>query len=146
MNPQRQKERVALLSVASNSILVIMKLVIGLMIGSVSILSEAIHSSVDWLAAVIALFSVKTSSLPADSRHPFGHGKIENISGTIEALLIFVAAGWILFEAVKKILHPEPIEDIGWGVGVMLLSAGANFIVSEMLFKVGRKTDSIALQ
>lgn len=146
MNPQRQKERVALLSVASNSILVVMKLVIGLMIGSVSILSEAIHSGVDWLAAVIALFSVKTSSLPADSRHPFGHGKIENISGTIEALLIFVAAGWILFEAVKKILHPEPIEDIGWGVGVMLLSACANLVVSEMLFKVGRKTDSIALQ
>ncbi|NPU84644.1 MAG: cation transporter [Syntrophaceae bacterium] len=146
MNTQKQKERVALLSVASNSILVVMKLVIGLMIGSVSIISEAIHSGVDWLAAVIALFSVKTSSLPADSRHPFGHGKIENISGTIEAVLIFVAAGWIIFEAVKKILHPEPIEDIGWGVGVMLLSACANIVVSEKLFKVGRKTDSIALQ
>ncbi len=146
MNAQRQKERVALLSVTSNSILVVMKLVIGLMIGSVSIISEAIHSGVDWLAAVIALFSVKTSSLPADTRHPFGHGKIENISGTVEALLIFVAAGWIIFEAVKKILNPEPIEDIGWGVGVMLVSAAANLIVSERLFKVGRQTDSVALQ
>lgn len=146
MNPQRRKERVALLSVASNSVLVVMKLVVGLTIGSVSIISEAIHSAVDWLAAVIALFSVKTSSLPADERHPFGHGKIENISGTIEALLIFVAAGWIIFEAVKKILHPEPIEDLGWGVGVMLVSAVVNIVVSERLFKVGRETDSVALQ
>lgn len=146
MNPQRRKERVALLSVASNSVLVVMKLVVGLTIGSVSIISEAIHSAVDWLAAVIALFSVKTSSLPADERHPFGHGKIENISGTIEALLIFVAAGWIIFEAVKKILHPEPIEDLGWGVGVMLVSAVVNIVVSERLFTVGRETDSVALQ
>ena len=87
MNPQRRKERVALLSVTSNSVLVVMKLVVGLTIGSVAIVSEAIHSAVDWLAAVIALFSVKTSSLPADEKHPFGHGKIENISGTVEALL-----------------------------------------------------------
>jgi cation diffusion facilitator family transporter len=146
MNTQKRKERVALLSVISNSVLVVLKLLIGLMIGSVSIISEAIHSGVDWLAAVIALFSVKTSSLPADSRHPFGHGKIENISGTVEALLIFVAAGWIIFEAAKKFFRPEPIEDIGWGVGVMLVSALVNIIVSEMLFKVGRETDSIALQ
>jgi cation diffusion facilitator family transporter len=146
MNNQQRKERVALLSVTSNSILVVTKLVIGLMIGSVSILSEAIHSGVDWLAAVIALFSVKTSSLPADRRHPFGHGKIENISGTVEALLIFIAAGWIIFEAVRKILHPEPIADVGWGVGIMLVSAVANIVVSEMLFKVGRETDSVALQ
>jgi len=146
MHLQQRKERVALLSVTSNTILVVLKLVIGLMIGSVSILSEAIHSGVDWLAAVIALFSVKTSSLPADSRHPFGHGKIENISGTVEALLIFLAAGWIIFEAVKKILRPEPIADIGWGVGVMLVSAVANILVSERLFKVGRETDSVALQ
>jgi cation diffusion facilitator family transporter len=89
---------------------------------------------------------VKTSSIPADSKHPFGHGKIENISGTIEALLIFVAAIWIIFEATKKLMHPEPMEALGWGVGVMLISAVVNIVVSKMLFKVGRETDSIALQ
>ncbi len=146
MDTQRRKVRVAVLSVVSNTTLVAMKLVVGLMIGSVSIISEAIHSGVDLLAAIIALFSVKTSSIPADSEHPFGHGKIENISGTIEALLIFVAAIWIIFEAVKKLMNPEPIEAIGWGVGVMLISAVVNIIVSEMLFKVGRETDSVALQ
>jgi len=146
MDAQKQKERIALLSVVSNTTLVVMKLVVGLLIGSVSIISEAIHSGVDLLAAIIALFSVKTSSIPADSKHPFGHGKIENISGTIEALLIFVAAVWIIFEAVKKLMNPEPIEAIGWGVGVMLVSSAANFAVSQMLFKVGKETDSIALQ
>ncbi|HOF04266.1 MAG TPA: cation diffusion facilitator family transporter [Syntrophales bacterium] len=143
---QSRKEEVALLSVASNTVLVIGKLAVGVLIGSVSIISEAIHSGVDLLAAGIALFSVKTSHAPADSRHPFGHGKIENISGTIEALLIFAAAVWIIVEAVKKLTNPEPIRAVGWGVGVMLVSAAVNFGVSQILFKVGRETDSIALQ
>jgi cation diffusion facilitator family transporter len=146
MNSQRRKESVALLSVISNTTLVIMKVVVGLMIGSVSVISEAVHSGVDLVASVIALFSVKTSGIPADAKHPFGHGKIENVSGTAEALLIFVAAGWIIFEAVKKVMHPEPIDLAGWGVGVMLISAVVNIVVSKMLFKVGRETDSIALK
>ena len=100
MDAQYRKERVALLSVVSNTTLVAMKLIVGIGIGSVSVISEAIHSGVDLIAAVIALFSVKTSSLPADGKHPFGHGKIENISGTVEALLIFVAAVWIIWEAI----------------------------------------------
>ncbi len=143
---QIRKERVAMVSVASNAALVLAKLAVGFVIGSVSVISEAIHSAVDLLAAAIALFSVKTSGIPADSRHPFGHGKIENISGTIEALLIFAAAVWIIIEAVKKLMNPEPITYIGWGVGVMLVSSAVNFGVSQMLFKVGRETDSIALQ
>jgi cation diffusion facilitator family transporter len=112
----------------------------------VSILSEAIHSGVDLVASIIALFSVKTSSLPPDKRHPFGHGKIENISGTIEALLIFAAAGWIVFEAFQKLREPEPFQALEWGVGVMMFSVIANFLVSKMLFKVAKETDSVALE
>lgn len=136
----------ALLSVISNSTLVAMKLLIGLLIGSVSVISEAIHSGVDLVAAGIALFAVKKAGKPADKRHPFGHGKVENISGTIEALLIFVAAIWIIFEAVKKMITPGPIESVGWGIIVMMISATANYFVSGMLFKVGKETDSVALQ
>ena len=143
---QRRKENVALLSVISNSLLVVIKLVVGFLSGSVSIISESIHSAVDLVAAIIAMFSVKTSSIPADRKHPFGHGKFENMSGTVEALLIFVAAAWIIFEAVKKIVNPQPIEYVGWGVGVMLVSALVNVGVSKMLFKVGREADSIALE
>ena len=143
---QKTKISVARLSVISNTTLMILKLIIGIAIGSVAIISEAIHSGVDLLAAVIAFFAVKASGKPADRDHPFGHGKVENISGTIEALLIFLAAGWIIYEAVKKLMHPTPIGAIGWGVGVMLFSSVINWTVSHRLFIVGKKTDSIALQ
>ncbi len=146
MEIQRQKSAVAWLSVASNTGLVIGKLVIGTLIGSVSVISEAIHSGVDLLAAIIALIAVKTSGKPADADHPYGHGKYENLSGTIEALLIFFAAGMIIHEAYKKIMHPESMGDVGWGIGVMLVSSVVNIIVSNMLFKVGKATDSVALQ
>ena len=143
---QKRKERVALLSVISNSFLVVFKIFIGVLIGSVAIISEAIHSAMDLLASFIAMFSVKTSHIPADEKHPFGHGKIENISGLVEAALIFVAAFWIIFEAAKKFNSPQTIELAGWGVAVMLLSAVLNFIVSRQLFKIGKESDSIALQ
>lgn len=145
MDLQNRKSQVALISVISNALLVLSKLGIGFLIGSVAVISEAIHSGVDLLASVIALYSVRTSSKPADRGHPFGHGKIENISGTIEAALIFLAAGWIIYEAIQKFVQPEPMEAPMLGFGVMLLSTITNTIVSRMLFKVGRETDSVAL-
>jgi cation diffusion facilitator family transporter len=141
-----QKIRVALLSVCSNTALIVLKVFVGLLIGSVAVLSEAIHSAVDLIAALIALFAVRASRQEADERHPFGHGKFENLSGVIEAVLIFGAAAWIIYEAVRKLISPEPVETPVWGVGVMLVSALANLFVSRRLFQVGRATDSIALQ
>ncbi|NLB18991.1 MAG: cation diffusion facilitator family transporter, partial [Syntrophomonadaceae bacterium] len=102
---QDKRVKAAVLSIFSNTILVIMKLVAGILTGSVSIISEAIHSANDLLASFIALFAVKTASKPPDEDHPFGHGKIENISGTIEALLIFVAAIMIIVEAMDRLRH-----------------------------------------
>jgi cation diffusion facilitator family transporter len=134
-----------MLSIASNTTLVIGKLVIGMAIGSVSVLSEAIHSGVDLMAAVIAWVAVRKSAQPADSTHPFGHGKVENVSGVIEALLIFAAAGWIIYEAAKKLSNPEPLDAAGWGVAIMLISSVVNVIVSGRLFKIGKETDSVAL-
>jgi len=145
-NVNARKASVALLSVISNTTLVVLKLIVGLSIGSVSVISEAIHSGVDLLAAIIALFAVRTAARPADEDHPFGHQKMENISGTVEALLIFLAATWIIYEAVKKFLHSERLDAPGWGVAIMLVSAVANIFVSRKLFKVGRETDSVALQ
>ena len=147
MGSQRQKTAVAWLSVISNTLLVLLKLGIGLAIGAVSVISEAIHSGVDLLASIIALVAVKTADKPADHEHPFGHGKVENISGTIEALLIFLAAAGIIYEAVYKLLHPPAVMgEVRWGVIVMLVSAMANTIVSHLLFKVGKRVDSVALQ
>ena len=141
------KVSIARLSILSNTLLIIMKLAIGLISGSVSILSEAIHSSMDLIAAIIAFLSVKVSDNPPDSRHPYGHGKVENISGVIEALLIFIAAVWIIIEAVKK-LSGEKIEldSIALGSIVMFVSAIVNTIVSRRLYKVARETNSVALE
>lgn len=141
-----KKTGIARWSIISNSALITLKVVAGIASGSVSILSEAIHSCMDLLAAIIAYFSVRISDTPADREHPYGHGKFENISGVVEALLIFVAAFWIIFEAVQKLLHPTPVEAIPVGVAVMAISAIVNAIVSRRLYVVAKETDSIALE
>lgn len=145
MDHNNKKSRTAALSVLSNSILVIFKLVVGFYSGAVSVLSEAIHSAVDLVAALIAFFAVRASGKPADEEHTFGHGKFENLSAAVEGLLIFVAAGWIIFESVNKLIHPEPVSNIQWGVLVMGISAITNLFISRQLFKVGKETDSAAL-
>lgn len=145
-NVLQRKTAVATLSVVSNTLLVALKLVVGLQIGAVSIISEALHSAVDLLAAIIAYMAVRVSGRTADEDHPFGHGKYENISGTVEALLIFLAAAWIIYEAVHKLLKPAPLEAVDWGMLVMLISAGANILVSTRLFRVAKATDSLALE
>ena len=140
------KTNVARLSIISNSLLILMKLVVGIISGSVSIISEAIHSSMDLLAAVIAYFSVKMSDTPPDSQHPYGHNKVENVSGVIEAVLIFVAAIWIIYEAVHKIIVPGEVEAVWLGIGVMMISGLVNAYVSGKLYRIAKEHDSIALE
>src|SRR5512145_887512 len=144
------KQSTARLSVLSNTCLVLMKFVVGFAIGSVSIISEAIHSAMDLIAAVIAFFSVRKSSEPPDAAHAFGHGKFEDISGLVEALLIFVAAILIIREAVTKLLG-ETTEELQpqlliLGIAVMGISALVNWYVSQRLMKVAKESESIALE
>jgi cation diffusion facilitator family transporter len=144
------KEKTARLSVISNTGLVLMKFIIGFAIGSVSIISEAIHSAMDLIAAVIAFFSVRKSAEPPDAAHSFGHGKFEDISGLIEALLIFIAALLIIREAIIKLLG-EPSEHftpdlLVYGIAVMGISALVNWFVSQRLMKVAKQSESIALE
>lgn len=141
------KVKTARLSIISNTLLIVMKLVVGLISGSVSIISEAIHSAMDLVAAIIAFFSVRVSDNPPDSRHPYGHGKVENISGVIEAILIFIAAIWIIIEAVKKLFGEEIVLEKIWiGSIVMAVSALVNTFVSRRLYKVAKETNSVALE
>ena len=140
------KTRTARLSVISNTLLIVLKLIVGLITNSVSIISEAIHSGLDLVAAVIAFLSVRVSGNKADERHPYGHGKVENVSGVIEASLIFIASAWIIYEAVKKLIHPEEAGVLGLGVLVMTISAIVNTYVSRRLYKVAHETDSVALE
>lgn len=141
-----RKVKVSLISIISNSILILFKIIAGILSGSVSIISEAIHSGMDLIASLVAFYSVKESSKPADKDHPYGHGKIENISGIFEGILIFVAAGMIVFEAVKKIINPSVIEKEYIALAVMLFSALVNFFVSRKLYKVAKEEDSMALE
>ncbi|MHB1417945.1 MAG: cation diffusion facilitator family transporter [Chloroflexota bacterium] len=136
----------AALSVASNLMLTLLKLMVGIWIGSVSVVAEAIHSGVDLLASLIALFAVRSAAKPPDEEHPYGHGKVENVSGTVEALLIFIAAGLIIFEAVGRVMRgfEPPVVDLG--LVVMAISAGANVLVSRRLLAVAKATDSVALE
>lgn len=140
------KVKAAGLSVASNIALTAGKLVVGSIIGSVSVISEAIHSANDLLASFIALWAVRKSAQPPDQEHPYGHGKVENIAGTIEAVLIFIAAVFIISESIEKIRQGGEILEPGWGMLVMAVSAGLNFMVSSYLLKVGKEQDSVALE
>ncbi|MEI7555244.1 cation diffusion facilitator family transporter [Candidatus Chlorohelix sp.] len=140
-----RRKRAARWSVISNSSLIVSKLAVGLTIGSISVISEAIHSSVDLIAAIIALIAIRIAARPADKSHPFGHGKIENLSGAIESLLIFAGAGVIIVEALDKFGEAPVIDQPLLGAAIMGASALVNYLVSSYLKKVAKETDSIAL-
>jgi cation diffusion facilitator family transporter len=145
-HPHSQDAFFAWLSVVSNTGLVAIKLAIGLLMGSVSVISEAIHSAVDVIAAIVAVVGVNRSGTPADDDHPYGHGKYDNLSGLIQAVLIFVAAGWIGWEAIRKLIHPSGLEMAGIGAVIMGFSAGVNGLVGWLLLKAGKKSGSLSLK
>jgi cation diffusion facilitator family transporter len=140
------KQNSALLSVISNSALIVIKLLAGILMHSVSVISEAIHSSIDLIASLIAFLSIRVAVKPADEDHPFGHSKYENVSGFVEAILIFFAAIFIIYEAVRRIVTGTYVENLGTGIIVMLFASFVNAVVSYFLFKVSKKEDSIALR
>ena len=142
----RTKTGAAGLSVLSNTLLILLKLVAGILTGSVSIIAEAIHSGIDLLAALIAFVSLRIAGRPADREHPFGHGKVENVSGTIEAVLIFVAAIFIIYQAINRIIAGAIVEYLSIGIAVMAISVVVNIIVSRHLLRIARDSDSIALE
>lgn len=143
---KKEKKFAAALSIVSNSLLIILKFIAGIISGSIGIISEAIHSGSDLLASIITFFSVSESSKPADDVHQFGHGKVEDFTSLLEGILIILAAFYIVFEALKKIIFSLEIEvDANIGVFVMFFSVIANIFVSTYLFKVAKKTKSTAL-
>lgn len=140
------KERTARLSVISNTALVVLKLAVGFYTGAVSIISEAAHSAVDLLAAVVAFYAVRKADQPPDGNHAYGHGKVENLSGAIEAVLIVVAAIWIVYEAGTKLQTVYVPEFLEYGIAIMLISIVTNYWVSSKLHKVAAQTGSHALE
>ena len=141
-----EKKIAAGLSIFSNTAIIILKVIAGVISGSISIISEAVHSMSDLLASVLTFFAVSRSSEPADSDHPFGHGKYEDMAGFIEGFLIVLAGIYIICEALKKaIIGYEAEFNSLLGIYVMTFAVIANILVSKYLFYVAKKTDSISL-
>ncbi|MBQ6516037.1 cation transporter [bacterium] len=146
MQVNTKKKLAAGLSITSNIILSVLKIISGVISGSLSIISEAIHSLSDLLASVLTFFSVIKSSKPADTDHPYGHGKYEDMAGFIEGVLIILAAIYIIFEASKKIIFgTDATAENTLGIAVMFIAVVLNTIVSFVLFKVSKETNSISL-
>jgi len=141
------KSRAATVSIVSNALLIAFKVVVGVLSGSIAILSEALHSGSDLIAAVIAFVAVRRAAQPPDERHRYGHEKVENLSGVIEALLIIGAAVVIIVEAAHKLMDGVTIEFVWLGIAVMGVSGVVNLIVSRaVLYPVARRTQSAALE
>ena len=146
MKAHKKKKLAAGLSITSNVILSVLKIITGILSGSLSIISEAIHSLSDLFASMLTFFSVIKSSKPADDDHPYGHGKYEDMAGFIEGILIIFASLFIIYEASKKIIFGINMDTENFiGIIVMLIAVVLNIIVSSLLFKVAKETNSISL-
>ncbi len=142
-----EKKRVALISVFAAIFLTGSKLVIGILTGSLGILSEALHSGLDLVAAVITYFSVRVSDKPADEHHHFGHGKIENLSALVETILLLITCAWIIYEAVSRLISGQThIEVTYWSYIVIITSIIIDINRSRMLSRVAKKHNSQALE
>ena len=140
------KTRAAALSIASNAILIALKIAAGALTGSVAILTEAMHSSIDLIASFVAYFSVREADKPADAEHPYGHAKIENLAAAIEAMLILVGSGVIIYAAVRSLANGPEVHSLGIGIVVIGISIVANIVVSSVIMRRARQTDSPALE
>ncbi len=151
MLESKEKKIAAGLSITSNAVIIVLKVIAGIISGSISIISEAVHSFTDFLASILTFYAVSRSSEPADKEHPYGHGKYEDMSGFIEGGLIILAGGYIIYEAFLKLIsyfdgnNNINTEIMTIGIWVMAFAVVLNFIVSSYLFYVAKKTDSISL-
>ena len=142
----RTKSGAASLSVASNTALIALKVAAGAVTGSIAILTEAVHSAIDLVASLIALFSVRKADEPADADHPYGHENVENLASAIEGTLILLGAFVIVFEATRRLVNGAEIESLGVGIAVVGFSAAANWGLSSYLYRRARVLDSPALE
>ena len=133
----KEKRTVALSSIAAAVFLTSFKFIVGIVTGSLGLLSEAMHSSLDLVAAVVTYFSVRISDKPADQQHHFGHGKVENLSALIQTILLLITCGWIIYEAIYRLITKNfEIEVTVWSYVVVISSIIVDISRSRALFRV----------
>jgi cation diffusion facilitator family transporter len=145
---QEQKERVALTSIAASGALTLAKAIVGLLSGSLALLSEAGHSALDFAATVMTYFAVRISGKPADEEHHYGHGKVESVTALIETGLLFVLSGFVIWEAGKRLLGADghPVEATLAAFAVIIASIVIDFFRARLLYRVAHETASEALE
>ena len=143
----REKRSAALSSLVAAVGLTAMKIVVGVLTGSLGILAEAAHSGLDLVAALMTYVAVRISGRPADRTHLYGHGKVENLSALAEALLLFITCGWIIWEATRRLFfHQVEVEVTIWSFAVMATSIVIDISRSRMLSRTAKKYNSQALE
>jgi cation diffusion facilitator family transporter len=143
----QEKKSVALNSVFAALLLTGMKIVVGVLTGSLGILAEATHSGLDLVAAFMTFLAVRFSSRPADRNHPYGHGKVENLSALFETVLLLITCAWIIYEATHRLAYKNvEIEVTFWSFAVMIISIVVDISRSRMLYRAARKYNSQALE
>ena len=147
MQAQQEKTSVALNSVLAAVGLTAFKIIVGAATNSLGILAEAAHSALDLMAAVMTFFAVRVADKPADKGHPFGHGKVENISALFETLLLLATSGWIIYEAIHRLAAPGTHVEVSiWSFIVMGTSIIIDVSRSRMLYAAAKKHNSQALE
>jgi cation diffusion facilitator family transporter len=142
----KDRSRAAAVSIFSNTALIALKVVAGLVTGSVAIITEAIHSSVDLAASFIAYFSVRQAETPADAQHRYGHEKFENVAAAAEGVLILIGSGVIVFAAVRSLVRGPELHSLGFGIGVVAFATATNLVISAWLYRQAAATQSSALE
>ncbi len=141
----RTKRRAAILSLGYNLTAAGVKLVAALLTGSVSLLSEALHSAVDVVASFFAYLGVRIGATPPDEQHPYGHGKVETLAGFGESILLMLIVGYLLIEGIRRLIVGHTLERLEWGMGVMALSTVTSLLIGQYVWRTGKRTHSLAL-
>jgi len=126
--------------------LIVIKVVVGWLTGSISVLAQAADSLLDLFAAIITFSAIRIAARPADADHPYGHGKVEDIAGVVQGILIFIAGGLIIYAAIERIIRGSSVELVGAGIAVMAVSIGVSICLSRHLLMVARRANSVALE
>lgn len=144
---ENEKNSAALSSVGAAVFLTGLKILVGLLSGSLGILAEAAHSTLDFAAALITLFAVRAASKPADRGHAYGHGKVENLSALVETLLLLSTCAWIIYQSISRLITGHVVVHASiWTFGVMAISIVVDVARSRMLYRIASKHRSQALE
>jgi len=141
MNP----EKVSIISTIVNFVLAVFKLIAGLIVGSVALIADAIHSGLDVFSSLVTFLGIKTAKKPVDEKHPYGFYRAETLAGLIVALLLALSAVWIIYEGINRFLKLEPVIFTFWAIGLMVVSTVVNEGMARLKFYYGRKYESLSL-